>query len=137
MRSDYEKINVDVKEEIAIITMNNPPVNQLSPQFAEELRDAITEALEEKKIKAVILTGSGKNFIAGADITQLYAATDQEKIREVAVGMARFLDGIEMAPKPFIAAINGNALGGGLEIAMACHYRISVKGASLGNPRFR
>ena len=107
MRSDYEKINVDVKEEIAIITMNNPPVNQLSPQFAEELRGAITEALEEKKIKAVILTGSGKNFIAGADITQLYAATDQEKIREVALGMARFLDRIEMAPKPLSQRLTG------------------------------
>ncbi|MBW2009464.1 MAG: enoyl-CoA hydratase/isomerase family protein, partial [Deltaproteobacteria bacterium] len=119
---------------IAVLTMNNPPVNQLSADFTMELADAILGAFEDDTVKAVILTGTGKNFIAGADITQIQHIKTKEELKPHAMEMVRFLDKIELGPKPVIAAINGNALGGGLEIAMACHYRIAVEGVSLGQP---
>ena len=72
--------------------------------------------------------------MAGADLTQIYKIYDKELIRMRSKGFSDFLNQIEMGPKPVIAAINGNALGGGLELAMACHYRISTKGAQLGQP---
>ena len=102
--------------------------------MGQDFRDAVTEAFSEDAVKAIILTGTGKNFIAGADITQLQAVTNREMVFEIALGAARFLNSIEVGPKPVIAAINGNCLGGGLETAMACHYRVAVQGASLGQP---
>lgn len=134
MKTDYKKLKVDVADGIAVLTMDNPPVNQLSPDFTQELADAILGAFEDGAVKAIILTGTGKNFIAGADITQIQYVKTKEEIKPKALELARFLDKIELGPKPVIAAINGNALGGGLEIAMACHYRIAVEGVSLGQP---
>ncbi len=134
MKTEYESINVEIRKSVAVLTMNNPPVNQLSPDFTKELKDAINGAFEDPEIKALVLTGTGKNFIAGADITQIYAVKEKETIFPVALEMARFLNRIEQGPKPVIAAINGNALGGGLEIAMACHYRVAAKGAMVGQP---
>ena len=134
MKTDYKTIQVELKDEVAVLTMNKPPVNQMSPDFSMELRDAIFSAFEDNAVAAVVLTGTGKNFIAGADITVIYAAKDRELIYPAVLESARFLNRLEMGPKPVIAAINGNCLGGGLETAMACHYRIAVKGASLGQP---
>ena len=95
---------------------------------------AIGEALQDGAVKAIVLTGTGKNFIAGADITRLQLVKTKEDIFGPALEAARFLNGIEMAPKPVIAAINGNCLGGGLETAMACHYRVAAPGINLGQP---
>ncbi|MBW1798054.1 MAG: enoyl-CoA hydratase/isomerase family protein, partial [Deltaproteobacteria bacterium] len=134
MKTEYKSIKVEMRDSVAVLTMNNPPVNQLSPDFSKELKEAVTGAFEDPEIKALILTGTGKNFIAGADITQIYKVKEKETILPVALDMAAFLNRIEQGPKPVIAAINGNALGGGLEIAMACHYRVAVKGAMVGQP---
>jgi 3-hydroxyacyl-CoA dehydrogenase/enoyl-CoA hydratase/carnithine racemase len=134
MKTDYKTIQVELKDEVAVLTMNKPPVNQMSPDFSMELRDAIFSAFEDNAVAAVVLTGTGKNFIAGADITVIYSAKDRELIYPAVLESARFLNRLEMGPKPVIAAINGNCLGGGLETAMACHYRIAAKGASLGQP---
>ncbi|MCK4782250.1 MAG: enoyl-CoA hydratase/isomerase family protein [Desulfobacteraceae bacterium] len=134
MKTEYKAITIEIRDGLAILTMNNPPVNQLSPDFSKELKEAITGSFNDPDIKALILTGTGKNFIAGADITQIYKVKERETILPVVLDMARFLNRIEQGPKPLIAAINGNALGGGLEIAMACHYRVAAKGASLGQP---
>jgi 3-hydroxyacyl-CoA dehydrogenase/enoyl-CoA hydratase/carnithine racemase len=134
MKTDYKTINVELKDGVAVLTLNNPPVNQLSPDFSRELGDAVIGAFEDKDVKAVILTGTGRNFIAGADITQIQAVKKRDEIFPKALEAARFISGIETGPKPVIAAINGNCLGGGLEIAMACHYRVAAKGASLGQP---
>jgi 3-hydroxyacyl-CoA dehydrogenase/enoyl-CoA hydratase/carnithine racemase len=134
MKTEYRTITVEIRDGVAVLTMNNPPVNQLSPDFSKELREAINGAFDDPDIKALILTGTGKNFIAGADITELYKVKERETVLPVVLEAARFLNGIEVGPKPVIAAINGNALGGGLETAMACHYRVAAKGASLGQP---
>ncbi len=134
MKTAFKTIKVEIKDGVAVLTMNNPPVNQLSPDFSKELGEAVIGASEDPDIKAVILTGTGKNFIAGADITQLYAAKEKDPILAMALDSTRFLNHIETGSKPVIAAINGNALGGGLEIAMACHYRVASKGAMVGQP---
>jgi 3-hydroxyacyl-CoA dehydrogenase/enoyl-CoA hydratase/carnithine racemase len=134
MKTDYRTIKVKIEKEVAVLTIDNPPVNQMSPQMGQDLTAAVDEALGEDDVKAVVLTGTGKNFIAGADITQLQAVKDREEIRRIALRVARFLNRVESGPKPFIAAINGNCLGGGLETAMACHSRIAASGVNLGQP---
>jgi 3-hydroxyacyl-CoA dehydrogenase/enoyl-CoA hydratase/carnithine racemase len=134
MKMNYKFLKVDVKDGIALITMNNPPVNQFSSAFTDELKEAVNGAIEDEKIKALILTGTGKNFVAGADITEVQQAKKKEEVYKPLLALAQFFSKIETNPKPVIAAINGTALGGGLELAMACHYRIAVKGANLGQP---
>ena len=134
MKTDYKTIKVEIEEGVAVLTLNNPPVNQLSPHFALELGEAVMEAFGDGEIKAVILTGTGKNFVAGADITQLQGLKEKDEIFNQALKWARFMNSIETGPKPVIVAINGNALGGGLELAMACHYRVAAKGVNLGQP---
>ena len=134
MKTDYQTVKVTLHQETAVLTLDNPPVNQMSPQLMQDFGEAIKEAMSEAGVKAIILTGTGKNFIAGADITRLQTVKTKEDIHGPALQAARFLNWIEMAPKPVIAAINGNCLGGGLETAMACHYRIAVPGVNLGQP---
>ncbi|NVL92548.1 MAG: enoyl-CoA hydratase/isomerase family protein, partial [Desulfobacterales bacterium] len=134
MKTDYRTVRVEIKEGVAILKLNNPPVNQLSEPFVREMADAIMEAFQDQAIRAVILTGTGKNFIAGADITEIKGVTDREHLFPRVMENNRFLNTIEDGPKPVIAAINGHCLGGGLEIAMACHYRIAAQGAQVGQP---
>jgi 3-hydroxyacyl-CoA dehydrogenase/1,4-dihydroxy-2-naphthoyl-CoA synthase len=134
MRTDYKTIRTELRDGLAILTVDNPPVNQMSPQMTRDFRSAVTEAFEDDAVKAVILTGAGKNFIAGADITQLQKVKTKDDIFAPALAAARFLSGIETGPKPVVAAINGNCLGGGLETAMACHYRVAAKEVNLGQP---
>jgi len=134
MKTDYKTIAVTLKDGVAVFAMNNPPVNQLSDHFVRELAAAITEAFDDDQIKALVLTGAGKNFIAGADITQIKDVKTKEQVLPMVRENNRFISGIETGPKPVIAAINGNCLGGGLELAMACHYRVAVKGINLGQP---
>jgi 3-hydroxyacyl-CoA dehydrogenase/enoyl-CoA hydratase/carnithine racemase len=137
MKTDYKTIKVELKDGVAVLTMDNPPVNQLSPHFAMELGESIVEAFQDDDIKAVVLTGTGKNFVAGADITQIQGVKDKNDVFPKALQMAQFISSVETGPKPVIAAINGNALGGGLEIAMGCHYRVAVKGIGLGQPEVK
>jgi 3-hydroxyacyl-CoA dehydrogenase/enoyl-CoA hydratase/carnithine racemase len=134
MKTDYKTIKVELRDGLALLTMNNPPVNQMSPQLSQDFEEAVTEAFRDDAIRALVLTGTGKNFIAGADITEIQAVKDRDEIFQKALEAARFLNGIEIGPKPVIAAINGNCLGGGLETAMACHYRVAAKGVNLGQP---
>jgi len=134
MKADYKTVKVEVKGDVAILALNNPPVNQLSAHFVREMADALSQAGSDKAIKAVILTGTGKNFIAGADITEIQTVKDKNFLLPRVMENHRFINSIEDAPKPVIAAINGNCLGGGLEIAMACHYRIAAQGVQIGQP---
>jgi 3-hydroxyacyl-CoA dehydrogenase/enoyl-CoA hydratase/carnithine racemase len=134
MKTDYKTIKVEFKDGVAVFTMDNPPVNQLSQHFVQELVEAFTEAYEDEEIKAIVLTGSGKNFIAGADITQIKDVKTKKELLPRLKKNNQFINAIETGPKPVIAAVNGNCLGGGLEIAMACHYRIAAQGVNLGQP---
>jgi 3-hydroxyacyl-CoA dehydrogenase/enoyl-CoA hydratase/carnithine racemase len=134
MKSDYTTIKVEITQGVAILKLNNPPVNQLSKPFVAEMKEALMSAYGDNEIKAVILTGTEKNFIAGADITEIQQVKDRDFILPFAMENNRFLNSIEQGPKPVIAALNGNCLGGGLEIAMACHYRIAAQGIQVGQP---
>jgi len=134
MKSDYRMIKVELKQGVAILIFNNPPVNQLSRPFVEEIRDALMAAFRDDEVKAVILTATGKNFTGGADLTQLQKVTDRDSLFRSVMENNRFLNSIEDGPKPVIVAMNGNCLGGGMEIAMASHYRIAAKGVQVGQP---
>ena len=134
MKTDYKTIGVDLRDNVAVFTMNNPPVNQLSKHFVIELAEAITEAYGDDNVKAVVLTGTGRNFIAGADITQMKDVKTKDEISSGLKESMKFFNGIETGPKPMVAAINGNCLGGGLEIAQVCHYRVAASGVNLGQP---
>ncbi len=134
MKTGYKTIKVELKDGVAVLTIDSPPVNQMSPQMGQDFGEAIMEAFGNDEVKAIVLTGTGKNFIAGADITQLQMVKERDDIWGVASQGARFLSSIEVGPKPVVAAINGNCLGGGLETAMVCHYRVAAKGINLGQP---
>jgi 3-hydroxyacyl-CoA dehydrogenase/enoyl-CoA hydratase/carnithine racemase len=134
MKINYQTLRIELKDGVALIIMNNPPVNQLAQHFVLELAEAFTAANNDSKIKAVVLTGTGNNFLAGADITQIKAVQTKDELLPKLVNNNRFLKAIETAPKPVVAAINGNCLGGGLEIAMVCHYRVAARGVNLGQP---
>ncbi|MFO7708153.1 MAG: 3-hydroxyacyl-CoA dehydrogenase NAD-binding domain-containing protein [Desulfobacterales bacterium] len=134
MKTDYRTVKVELKDGVAVFVLDNPPVNQLSGAFVMEIADAVGEAFKDGDVKAVVMTGTGKTFIAGADITQIKDLRSREEILKLLAENNRFLNAIETGPKPVIAAINGTCLGGGLELAMVCHYRVAVKGAELGQP---
>jgi 3-hydroxyacyl-CoA dehydrogenase/enoyl-CoA hydratase/carnithine racemase len=134
MKTEFKTIGVELRDGVAVLTLNNPPVNQLSKHFVEEIAAALQGAYEDDAIKAIVVTGTGKNFIAGADITQIQGIKDWDAANDRALQGTRFISSLETGPKPIVAAINGNCLGGGLEIAMACHYRVAVDGAKLGQP---
>jgi len=137
MKTDYKTVKVEVKDGVAILALNNPPVNQLSEHFVREMADAFLQAFTDKAIKAVVLTGTGRNFIAGADITEIQKVKDKNFLLPRVMENHRFINAIEDAPKPVIAAINGHCLGGGLEIAMACHYRIAAESIQIGQPEVK
>jgi 3-hydroxyacyl-CoA dehydrogenase/enoyl-CoA hydratase/carnithine racemase len=137
MKTDFKNVRVEIQNGVAVLFMDNPPVNQLSTHFVMELVEAISTGFQDSDIKAIVLTGTGKNFIAGADLTEVYKATEKETMLPKVEAMSDFLNQIETGPKPVLAAINGNALGGGLEIAMACHHRVASKGVQLGQPEVK
>ncbi|MGO9126277.1 MAG: enoyl-CoA hydratase/isomerase family protein [Terriglobales bacterium] len=134
----YENILFEKKNSIAYVTVNRPKVlNALNMATMEELRSAFTDAKNDAGIRVVILTGSGeKAFIAGADIGEL-AKHDAVSGKEYTHRGQSVLDLIENLTKPVVACINGFALGGGCEIAMACTMRLASENAKLGQPEVK
>ena len=131
----YENILVDKRDGIGYVTINRPKVlNALSIKTVKELTDAFEKLAKDKKVGVVILTGSGeKSFVAGADIPE-FAKLKPDGARDYAIRGQRLLNLIERLGKPVIAAVNGYALGGGCELAMACTIRIAANNALLGQP---
>ena len=118
---------LEVKDNIAILTLNSPPVNALSAPVREGLDKGIRQAIKDDRVDAIILICIGRTFIAGADISEFGKEPKGPSLFEVQ-------DELENSPKPIIAAIHGTALGGGLEVALTCHYRIAVPSAKCGLP---
>src|ERR1700739_2909507 len=114
--------------EIGVITVNYPPVNALGPGVAEGIKDCLTRGNTDPAIRAMVLIGEGRRFIGGADIRG--CATNPPRLP---LGQ-RVYDVLDASEKPVIAAIHGYALGGGLEMALACHYRMAVADAKCGLP---
>jgi enoyl-CoA hydratase len=131
----FDNLLLEREGAVAILTLNRPKVlNALNTQTLDELRRAILELKHDEAVRAVILTGAGeKSFVAGADINEL-AVQSPTGGREHAIRGQHVLDLIEQMGKPVIAAINGYALGGGCELAMACTIRIAADTAKLGQP---
>lgn len=130
----YETIKYQVSENIGYVTINRPKaMNALNGQVLDELYAAFTEAAADEQVKAVILTGEGKAFVAGADIAQMNQLDAIEGRALIAKGH-KVMNYMESIEKPFIAAVNGFALGGGCELAMACDIRIASEKAKFGQP---
>ncbi|HEV3037414.1 MAG TPA: 3-hydroxyacyl-CoA dehydrogenase NAD-binding domain-containing protein [Candidatus Angelobacter sp.] len=121
--------------DIAVITVNNPPVNALSPGVPEGISECIDKVYKDDSVKAAIIIGSGTTFVAGADINEFGKITSGKTQRGIA--FLPMLIRIEDCPKPVTMAIHGTAFGGGLELAMAGHYRIAAPGAKVGQPEVK
>src|SRR3984893_15144917 len=136
--TSFENITYEVKGSIAYITMNRPKVmNALNRKTIEELNAAFHAAKDDATVKGVILTGVGEMaFIAGADIAEL-STIDGEKAGEFSAKGQETLSFVETLGKPVIAAVNGFALGGGCETAMACTIRIAAENAKFGQPEVK
>ncbi len=125
-----QSVTTERHGEVLVILVNNPPVNALSWHVRQGIKDGIDEALGDDAVKAVVLRCAGQTFIAGADITEFGKPAQGPDFNEV-------LNSIELASKPVVAAIHGTALGGGLETALVCHYRVAVPSAMLGVPEVK
>ena len=123
-------VTMEKDGEIAVIIVNNPPVNALSWHVRQGLEDNFAAALGDDSVKAIVLRCAGATFIAGADISEFGKPPRGPDFNAV-------LNSIEAASKPVVAAIHGTALGGGLETALVCHYRIAVPSAKLGVPEVK
>ena len=125
-----EVVKLERHDDIAIVTVDSPPVNALSAAVRGGIQECIRNAISDPHVKAIVLTCAGRTFIAGADITEFGKPPKPPGLNEVLVEM-------ENSPKPIVAAIHGTALGGGLEVALACHFRVAVKEAKLGLPEVK
>ena len=121
------KVNYTIQGNIAILEVDNPPVNPLSSGVRAGLSEYIKKANEDDSVQGIILTGAGRSFIAGADISEFGQKPDGPDLHTT-------LRDIEFSTKPVVAAINGTALGGGLETALVCNYRIGTNNAIVGLP---
>jgi 3-hydroxyacyl-CoA dehydrogenase len=124
-------VETEKQGDVAVIRMNNPPVNALGHALRVGLQDAFNAANADAAVKAIVLTGTGKFFSAGADITEFRGEMKEPNLPPL-------IDHIEKSSKPVVAAVNGTALGGGLELALGCHYRVAGKDVrQLGLPEIK
>ncbi|MCC7393711.1 MAG: enoyl-CoA hydratase/isomerase family protein [Sphingomonadaceae bacterium] len=130
MTDTPQSVTTDQDGDVLSIIINNPPVNALSWHVRQGISDAMDAAMADDNVKAVVLRCAGATFIAGADITEFGKPPRGPDFNAV-------LNAIEAAPKPVVAAIHGTALGGGLETALVCHYRVAVPSAKLGVPEVK
>ncbi len=129
----YTLLEIEQRGPVALLTIHRPPVNALNTALLLELRQAAAGFAAAPQTRVVVLTGEGKAFVAGADIVEMQAMDSQRAREYSTLGQAVFSD-IETLPQPVIAAINGYALGGGCELAMACDIRIASEAAVFGLP---
>jgi enoyl-CoA hydratase len=132
----YQNILSELKEQILYVTINREhKLNALNKETLAELADVIAVASQQDEVRGVLLTGAGeKAFVAGADISEFSDYNGEQGEELARKGQEQVFNAIEKCPKPVVAAINGFALGGGLELAMACHIRVGADHAKLGLP---
>src|SRR5262245_84563 len=130
-----ELVSLTREGEIGVITVNNPPVNALSPGVPEGIAAAVEQVIKDDSIKGAVVIGAGQTFIAGADIKEFGKITSGQ--RKEGINFRDVIKAIEDCPKPMVAAIHGTAFGGGLETAMGFHYRVAVPSAQVGQPEVK
>lgn len=123
-------VHYETRGTIALLTIDNPPVNPLSSGVRQGLHEGIAKALGNDAIEAIVLTGAGRAFIAGADISEFGKASEGPSLHECLTNM-------QASPKPLVAAINGTAFGGGLEVALCCDFRLASAKAQVGLPEVK
>ena len=128
-------VKFSVQDGIGVITVDNPPVNALSPGVPEGILAAVRRAQSDDSIRALVLIGAGRTFIAGADIKEFGKITSGE--RKDKFSLTGLMLAMEDSTKPVICAIHGTAFGGGLEVAMGAHYRVAVPSAQVGQPEVK
>lgn len=133
---NYENILIEIENNIATVIVNRPTkLNALNKETIDDLHKAFKNLGKNKEIKVIVLTGSGeKAFVAGADIAEFSNFSIEKGTELAAKGQEKLFDFIENLKTPVIAAVNGFALGGGLELAMACHFRVASENAKMGLP---
>lgn len=130
----YNNLKIQINQGIATVIINRPEaMNSLNNDVLNDLHDAFTQLDQDEAVLAIIVTGEGKAFVAGADIAAMYAM-NPINAHELSSNGHRVMNLIESTPKPVIAAVNGFALGGGCELAMACDIRIASERAKFGQP---
>ncbi len=127
MNDVNEPVRYQLLDDVALLTVDNPPVNALSHGVRRGLKENLARALADPEVAAVVLYCEGRTFIAGADISEFGHPVVEPDLRQL-------LDALDMADKPIVAAIHGTALGGGLETALCCHYRVALDIAKFGLP---
>lgn len=135
MNTNYKNLAIEVKNSILYLTINRPDkLNALNFETLEELSSVVNKAYEALDVKGIIITGAGeKAFVAGADISE-FVQVNEYNGRKIAETGQELFSLLEKCPKPVIAAVNGFALGGGCELALACHMRVASENAKMGLP---
>lgn len=126
-----------ISHHVARITLHNPPANVLKVSLLKELGQVLTEVEEDEYVRVVIITGTGRFFSAGADLNELAHLNTVHGGTEFSLHGQSLFSRIERSKKPVLAAINGTCVGGGLELALACHLRVAAAGATLGLPEVK
>ncbi len=128
-------VRLSVEDGVGVVTVENPPVNALSPGVPEGILDGVQRFGSDENVRAIVLIGGGRTFIAGADIKEFGKITSGEKRR--GPGLISVIEALENSSKPVVAAIHGTAFGGGLETAQGCHYRVALRSAQVGQPEVK
>ena len=128
-------VRLSVEGGVGVITVENPPVNALSPGVPEGILEGVQRFADDDSVTAIVLIGGGRTFIAGADIKEFGKITSGEKRGERT--LIRLIGVLENSSKPVVAAIHGTAFGGGLETAQGCHYRVALRSAQVGQPEVK
>ena len=123
-------VHYELRGNISLLTIDNPPVNPLSAGVRQGLSDGVNRALADDDVQAIVLTGAGRAFIAGADISEFGNKPQGPSLHDC-------LNNMDASSKPIIAALNGTAFGGGLEVALCCHYRVIAPAAPVGLPEVK
>jgi len=130
-----QHVRYETSHDVAVITIDNPPVNVLQSGIPEALSAGIEQANQDETLQAIVIIGAGRTFVAGADIKEL--ARVVAGTAELSGALPALLTVAENSPKPVVAAIHGSCLGGGMELALACHYRVATSDAQLGQPEVK
>jgi enoyl-CoA hydratase/carnithine racemase len=135
---ESENVNVKVIDRVAVVTLDNPPLNTINSTTYDAFEAAIDQVLADDEVKVIVITGAGESFCAGADVKEFQAVVGTPVFMQKIHAGHTVFDRIERSPKPVIAAVNGRyCLGGGSELALSCHLRIAEEGVKFGQTEIK